>query len=81
LSEYKIWPLRGIPFVKAPSSSPLKKTGLEKESSSVSYFVNPAAENADDDAERLQDFYLCLAEVMRVGGMPFSSNRREKTDI
>ena len=69
------------PFVKAPSSSPLKKkTGSEKETSSIGYFVNPDAENSDDAAERLQDFYLCLAEDMRVGGMPFSPNRREKEE-
>ena len=67
------------PFVKAPSSSSLKKkTGSEKETNSIGYFVNPVSENPDEAAERLQDFYLCLAEDMRVGGMPFSSNRREK---
>ena len=67
------------PFVKAPSNSPLKKKhGSEKETSSIGYFVNPVAENPDDAAERLQDFYLCLAQDMRVGGMPFSSKRREK---
>ena len=67
------------PFVKVPSSSSRKKLGSEKEtSSSIGYFVNPVAENPDDAAERLQDFYLCLAEDMRVGGMPFSSKRKER---
>ena len=67
------------PFVKAPSSSSLKKkTGSEKGTNSIGYLVNPISENPDEAAERLQDFYLCLAEDMRVGGMPFSSNRREK---
>jgi len=67
------------PFVKAPSSSPLKKkkTGSEKETNSIGYFVNPVAENPDDAAERLQDFYICLAQDMRVGG---SSKRREKDE-
>ena len=26
-------------------------------------------------------FYLCLAEDMRSGGIPFSSNRREKDEL
>jgi hypothetical protein len=71
------------PFIKAPSSSLKKKkiTGSEKETSSIGYFVNPDAENPDDAAERLQDFYLCLAEDMRVGGIPFSSTRREKDEL
>ena len=70
------------PFVKAPSSSPLKKKqGPEKETSSIGYFVNPVSESPDDAAERLQDFYLCLAQDMRVGGIPFSSNRREKDEL
>lgn len=70
------------PFVKAPSSSSLKKkTGSEKETSSIGYFVNPDSENPDEAAERLQEFYLCLAEDMRVGGMPFSSNRKEKDEL
>ena len=70
------------PFVKAPSSSSLKKKhGSEKETSSIGYFVNPDAENPDDAAERLQDFYLCLAQDMRVGGIPSSSNRREKDEL
>ena len=70
------------PFVKAPSSSTLKKkTGAEKETSSIGYFVNPVAENPDDAAERLQDFYSCLAQDMRVGGMPTSSKRREKDEL
>jgi hypothetical protein len=70
------------PFVKAPSSSPLKKkTGSEKETSSIGYFVNPVAENPDDIAERLQDFYSCLAQdMMRIGRTPFSSKRREKDE-
>jgi hypothetical protein len=66
------------PSVKAPSSSPSKKkTGSEKETSSIDYFVNPAA------AERLQpeDFYSCLAQdMMRVGRTPFSSKQREKDE-
>jgi hypothetical protein len=66
------------PFVKAPSSSLKKKTGSERETSSIGYFVNPVSENPDEAAERLQDFYLCLAEDMRVGGVPISSIRREK---
>ena len=78
------------PFVKAPSSSPLKKktgSSSEKETSSssgIGYIVNPVAENPDEAAGRLQDFYLCLAEDMRVGGITpttiSSSNRREKKD-
>ena len=63
------------PFVKA---SPLKKFGPEKETHSTSYFVNPNAENLDDDAERLQEFYSCLAQDMRVGGRPPLSKRRER---
>ena len=67
------------PFVKAPSNSTLKKKhGSEKETSSIGYFVNPVAENPDDAAERLQDFYLCLAQDMRVGGIPFSSSSSSK---
>lgn len=69
------------PFVKAASSSPKKKLGgSEKETSSIGYFVNPVAENPDDAAERLQDFYLCLAQDMRVGGKPLSSKRKEKDE-
>jgi hypothetical protein len=70
------------PFVRTPSGSPLKKKlASEKETSSIGYFVNPVAENPDDAAERLQDFYLCLAQDMRVGGIiPFSSKRREKDE-
>ena len=71
------------PFVKSTSISTLKKkTGSEKETSPIGYFVNPFAENPDDAAERLQDFFLCLAEDMRVGGIPVSSpNRREKDEL
>ena len=70
------------PFVKAPSSSPIKKkTGSEKETSSIGYFVNPVAENPDDAAERLQDFYSCLAQdMMRVSRTPFSSSKRREKD-
>ena len=46
------------PFVKVLSSLSLKKTGSEKETS----FLNLAAENPDEAAGRLQDFYLCLTE-------------------
>jgi hypothetical protein len=67
------------PVVKGPTNSPLKKKGSsEKEFSSIGYFVNPIAENIDDAAERLQEFYLCLAQDMRVGGVPPSSKREEK---
>ena len=45
------------PFVKAPSSSSLKKmTGSEKEISFIGYFVNLAAENPDEAAGRIQGF-------------------------
>ena len=64
------------PFVKASTSS-LMKTGSEKETS----FLNLAAENPDEAAGRLQVFYLCLAEDMRDGGIPFSSNRRENDEL
>jgi hypothetical protein len=68
------------PFLKAPLTSPLKKQlDSEKETSSIGYFVNSIAENADDAAERLQDFYLCLEQDMRVGGVPFSSKRRKES--
>ena len=68
------------PFLKAPLTSPLKKQlDSEKETSSMGYFVNSIAENADDAAERLQDFYLCLEQDMRVGGVPFSSKRRKES--
>ena len=63
------------PFIKSPSSPLKKKPSSEKEPSSVGYLVNPIAENLDDTAERLQDFYLCLAQDMRVGEL---LKRREK---
>ena len=45
------------PFVKALSSSSLKKmTGSEKEISFIGYFVNLAAENPDEAAGRIQGF-------------------------
>ncbi|KAF8159896.1 hypothetical protein B0H34DRAFT_705261 [Crassisporium funariophilum] len=67
------------PFVKAPSSSPLKKRlGADKDSNINGYLVNPIEEMPEDAAERLQDFYLCLEQDMRVGGTPFISKRREK---
>lgn len=68
------------PIVKGPTTNPpsKKKGSSEKEFSSIGYFVNPIAENPDEAAERLQDFYLCLAQDMRVGGVPPSSKREEK---
>ena len=71
------------PFVKAPSSSPLKKKlGTEKETNSIGYFVNPIEENPDEAAERLQDFYVCLEQDMRVGRiLPVSSSKRREKDV
>ena len=67
------------PFVKGPLSSPLKKKdGSEKETTPIGYFVNPISENPDAAAERLQDFYSCLAQDLRVGGIPSSLERQEK---
>jgi len=68
------------PFIKVPSnSSPLKKRlSSDKETSHIGFLVNPIAENPDDAAERLQDFYLCLEQDMRVGEVPFILKRREK---
>ena len=48
------------PFVKASTSS-LMKTGSEKETSSIGYFVNLAAENPNEAAGSLQDFHMSLA--------------------
>ncbi|KAF8799213.1 hypothetical protein BYT27DRAFT_7149988 [Phlegmacium glaucopus] len=66
------------PFVKAPSSSSVLKKRPDKETNSIRYLVNPIAENPDEAAERLQDFYLCLEQDMRVGGVPFLSKQSEK---
>ena len=66
------------PFVKAP---PLKKQlGSETETKSIGYLVNPSTESLDDAAERLQDFYLCLEQDMRVGGVLVSKWRGESLD-